>query len=716
LDPHETIEDAMTLLKKKPFAAPLLLASLLAGPVAAQSAPEAPRPAERRFTESTSVVVVEIPVNVIVDGAPVRGLKAEDFRVFDGRKEQSLVGFDVIDLEGVQGQGRQAPIPAPARRRFMLFFDFAFTPRTELTKSIQGARDLVKGLHPTDVVALAAFSRSRGAELLVNFTNDRRQVNAVLDGLGQVLDGRTPRNAQRGGGEGDPLRLVVDRDAAGALDIGALNIAEAALEDVQGGGRGTQILAETIADMQAATEVRLKDRVRSMFKELTNTLGDFAAATSGLDGRRFFVFFTHGFDSTIFEGGGGLQSHGVDQGASSSVKALGNAVDGFRKAGWEIHAVDPAAVPETGNFAAVDMLVSLSRETGGTLYRNFGNLGTAMGEMLERTAVTYLLAFQVENVRQDGDYHPIRIELRDKGRNDLRGAKVLHRAGFYSPKPNDQGIAKAVTTAERILSDAQGGDLEIATQFVPFRGPAGMTRMAGFVSAPGDQLLAGMKGEELNVEIFAYAVGPTGDIDDFMAQQLKLDTTKSREALNAGHFGMFFDLNLKPGDYQLRLLFRQRDTGRQRLQGIPLSVPDFGAGASLGGLTLFDDTGGSLIIREKATTGAVPYPFVVGDKEFLPMVPAEAPVAGGARRLCLFGYGLRGEGVAINANVYDVTGTPVPERLRLVGAAPADADGLERLYLEFDPKGLSPGPYRVEVQLQDGTKKATTDLKVTVIP
>ena len=45
---------------------------LLAGPAGAQGT----------FTESTDVVVVEVPVQVIRDGTPVRGLTADDFEVY----------------------------------------------------------------------------------------------------------------------------------------------------------------------------------------------------------------------------------------------------------------------------------------------------------------------------------------------------------------------------------------------------------------------------------------------------------------------------------------------------------------------------------------------------------------------------------------------------------------------------------------------------------
>ncbi|HXO21777.1 MAG TPA: hypothetical protein VOA87_17830, partial [Thermoanaerobaculia bacterium] len=54
---------------------------------------------KQAFNEATSVTAVEVPVTVInKDGKPVRGLTAADFEVYDGRSQQKVTGFDVVDL------------------------------------------------------------------------------------------------------------------------------------------------------------------------------------------------------------------------------------------------------------------------------------------------------------------------------------------------------------------------------------------------------------------------------------------------------------------------------------------------------------------------------------------------------------------------------------------------------------------------------------------
>lgn len=642
---------------------PKLLAALvllIAAPLPAQESPA------KTFRDTASVVVIEVPVNVVAGGKPLRGLEAKNFRVFDGKKEQSLAGFEVIDLE-VASSALPAAVPAPARRRFLLFFDLAFTPRADLSRSLAAARELVGGLHPADVVALAAYSRDRGAELLLNFTTDRRQAGAVLDGLAAVLDGKPPRASQSAGR--DPLRLVVDQGMDLALDVTAHDIAGEELADMSVGSRGSAGIAGSLAGRSELNVERNRDRVRSYFRGMSEALSQFAAATGGLDGRRFFVFFSRGVDASIFTDSSG--QGGSVGGGSSARASLAKAIDDFRRAGWEIHSVDPRR-PDSGagdSLQAVDSLLSFAKDTGGSLYRYFGNLGTAMDEMLDRSAVTYLLAFQIENVRQDGAFHPIRVELRDVP----GGAKVFHRGGYSAPDPNRTGIAKVVSTAERLLSAEESGDLPLRALLMPLRAPGGLVRMAVLLETAGAELLDGAQGEELGIEAYAYAIDQNGDVADFLAQQVKLEVGRLGEEMLAGKsFDVFSDLSLPPGKYQLRVLLRQRQTGRQVLKTLPLEVPDLeGEAPSLSALLMVAQNE-PLLIREKAGPSSVPYPFVVGEgQEFFPDL-APVLVAGSTRRLTLFGYGLQQQGYKLSVELQKAGGEKVEGNLKLVGAAPTE--------------------------------------------
>src|SRR5687767_14310562 len=90
-------------------------------------------------TADVTSLVVEVPVQVVLPrGGAVRGLTAADFELFDGRRRQRLVGFEVIDLATLEGEGAGAgpgDVPLPARRHFMLLFDLSFSDPTAITRA-----------------------------------------------------------------------------------------------------------------------------------------------------------------------------------------------------------------------------------------------------------------------------------------------------------------------------------------------------------------------------------------------------------------------------------------------------------------------------------------------------------------------------------------------------------------------------------------------------
>ena len=103
------------------------------------------------FTESTQVVVVEVPVQVVRDGEPVRGLTAADFEVFDGRKKMPITGFEILDLTTTAaapqaGQGQEPP-PITARRHFLVLFDLSAAGPIEIRATIQSG-EVVYGQLP----------------------------------------------------------------------------------------------------------------------------------------------------------------------------------------------------------------------------------------------------------------------------------------------------------------------------------------------------------------------------------------------------------------------------------------------------------------------------------------------------------------------------------------------------------------------------------------
>ncbi|HEV7669122.1 MAG TPA: hypothetical protein VGS22_11390 [Thermoanaerobaculia bacterium] len=158
------------------------------------------RPAEQTFGDTTNVIAVEVPVQVLKDGKPVRGLTAADFEIVQDRETQTLTGFEAVDLASATQAGM---VPVAGRRHFLLVFDLSFSEPKSIVKARGAARDVVlRSLHPSDLVAVATYSEARGPELVLGFTADRRQIEAAIDSLG--LPSLVDRNP-------DPLRLLAEQ-------------------------------------------------------------------------------------------------------------------------------------------------------------------------------------------------------------------------------------------------------------------------------------------------------------------------------------------------------------------------------------------------------------------------------------------------------------------------------------------------------------------------
>ena len=416
------------------FASPLSIAALaLAAALPAVAAAQAP-PLRDTFREETSVVVVEVPVEVVKDGQPVRGLTAANFAIFEGKTPRPITGFEIVDLSATAPGATAAPAPVPsvARRNILLLFDLAFTSHRSLERAERGARELLaSGLHPQDLVGVALYTSQRGVVLPVGFTSDRRQVERVLDAIAALF--RRDREAAvrlqaeaAQQGARDPLGLTAADATAvingisrlAGIEISAAGEALTWVSDATH-GRGAGLLLEALAGMDAIHTPFLNDSRRGQVRAFTDTFTDIARATRDVEGRKALVYFSDGFDDALMLGDearnqvGGL-NNGQLLGNAQMLKDLFLMVEEFRRAGWVIHTVESFGL--SGNWDETGIgsegLAYLANETGGTFFRQTNNLGEAMERMLQASRLTYVLTFQADEVPPDGAFHQLRVELK----------------------------------------------------------------------------------------------------------------------------------------------------------------------------------------------------------------------------------------------------------------------------------------------------------------
>ena len=624
---------------------------------------------QARHSEVTEVVVVEVPVQVTKDGEPVRGLTADQFEVLDGRKRQDLIGFDVYDLSISEGAPSQEvpQMPAAAQRRFMLFFDLSFSDPASIVRARHAAKKLVStGLAPADLVGVATYSASSGSKLILGFTSDRSQVELAIDTLGlpQLVESRR-----------DPLGITF-ADMPESWGTAATG----------GGGRGG---IDVEAEVRQAVD-RLESSIRRADDKndilaLTSSLTGVAELLRSVDGRKYLVFLSEGFNSSIIVGQGGGISREEQQaiqaqndaamrgeiqdvdsnlrfGDTSAQNQLSVMLREFVRADCVIQAIDigglRAGADARPRRESKQGLFMMADGTGGEFVENFNNLTTAMEEVLNRTSVTYVLAIQPKDLKMDGDFHKLKVKLKD----GPKGARLAYRPGYFAPRPYSElsQRERIFTAASRIYGDASG-QVGTAALAAPFEIASQPVYVPTLIEIRGEDLLKGNQGATVTAEIYAYAVAEDGQVRDFFNQVIGIDVEKAGPALQQTGIKFWNQFELPPGTYVARTLVRNANTGSSGVSVYPFRVPDGGQDEPALLAPMFPEPAGKwLIVRGKrAEESTHDYPFTVQGEPFIPAVkPVLVP--GQSASVILAGYGL-GDSVQMTAELQTLNGNSVGE-------------------------------------------------------
>ena len=714
-----------------------------------RAAPLAPPAGAGALSETTEVVAVEVPVQVVRDGEPVRGLAAADFEVYEGRRRQPLTGFEVLDLRGRQGQA-VAAIPPSLRRHFLFLFDLSFSEPKSIVRAREMVRGMLPSLHPTDLVAVATYSTVGGPQLALGFTSDRRQVLKAVDTLG--LPQLVEHNP-------DPLQLVAGEETSPSA-IKAI---------MAGSGKHRAFIEDGYLDaLKAAAQASdsgNRQQQQAVVGAFTRSFTDLARLLASVHGRKQVIYLSEGFDTSIVHGvekaedqakiaeqtiagEGYLIDSDARYGNTRGANVLEKMMEEFRRADCVIQAVDIGGLRAQGDEGqTVDVggmraqgdegpvrpsgegsLFVMAHDTGGELYRNFNDLAAAMGQMLAKSSVTYVLSIQPQGLKQDGSYHPLRVVL--KSGPATRGAQISYRQGYYAPRPYRQRSAseRQLAVAETVIGGGDRGQMRVAVLAAPFappgrpaaartggasaasaEGAAGVAAAKAYVAVvietDGASLLNGTAGEVLPVEVYVYAIDAAGAIQDFFSQSLRFELAKVIPLLDRTGLKFFGHLDLPPGDYSLRVLVRNAGNGDYGLSSERLSVPAFDRSPPVLLPPFFAENPGRwLMVHETAKGGEreVPYPFMVGDRAY---VPALRPALAAAQEVAvaLVGYNLPAGALEARATVLSADGRDLGRgELTLDGRQPPDAAGAERLTATFRaPRGLEPGEYRLRIALVD---------------
>lgn len=682
---------------------------------------------KREFAEQLETVLVEVPVHVLGKGGePIRGLTAEDFEVYDEGDRQQLVGFEAIDLERLGAARGEEPVPISARRHFLFLFDLSFSDPVGVTKARRAAQEILRNeLHSSDLVGVATYDLLGGPRLVLGFTPDRRQAEMAIETLGML---------QRPERFTDPLGLMVG-DPTSSLREGPTDVS---------GADATETGSRAGPDIQSLIAAQIEDTARQMAKSTRQErIGQVEAYVKGLQGlgsvldsvqgRKHVVLLSEGVDTSLMlgtedratvEAMAAASADGeywkIDSqeryGSTAAVNVLENSLETLRRSDVVIQAVDIGGLEAgKGRDQTQDSLLTFAKDTGGQFFANTNDLARDLEEMLDRTSVTYVLAFQPEDLELDGSYHRLKVELID----GPKGARIVHRPGYYAPKPYGEQtpMERRLRAAEKIVEGREVGALDAAVLAAPFPGDAERSWVPVLIEIPGRQLLAGsdVKLKALPVEVYVYALDREGRIRDLYTKSVGLELAKVEQALRESGLKLFGSLDLEPGSYTVRALVREGVTGRTVTRTAELAVPARGS-SEMQLLPPFfpEERGKWLLVQDvaEARERGIAYPFMVDGGPFVPAARPEM-AAGAKVPVALMGYNLEGEPIEISSTLLGEDGERIaPVEIALVSSAENSTP--TSLGAELAIEGVESGRYTLVIELRQGDRETTSSIPVSI--
>jgi VWFA-related protein len=503
--------------------------------------PEAPKGVGKNGI-NMNVDLVQIDASITdKSGAPIKGLKKENFQLSEESKPQTVTALDYFDVERIETAGTAAdsePItidlktandPEKLRpivrehRMIVLFFDLTSMAPEDLQRSTDAAMKFLKTqMSPADLVAIVTFGTQ--FRINVDFTNQKELLEHSIAAIANP--GKESLLAGLSSSASDTV--TEDNQAAASADDTEFNIfntdnkmyAVEALAGMLGGIPGkkavmeftggiTQTGEENRSAVQAATDAANKNDVT------------------------FFQVDSRGLVTDASDASGGIAS-GNSAYSGATVLATANARNASR-----------------------DTLSTLAQDTGGKMFADVNNFATIFKEVQDDTTGYYLLSYYSTNTKRDGRYRGVTVKL-----VNLPGAHIKHRQGYYAPK--DFGIFNT-EDREKQLDDAMAS--QVAVTELP------MALDAGSFHWSNNQIFVPISVKLASSALqFAKAGGKHEAKFDFL-YELRDVTTKRVAGSQRDTMTVPLDVSQQaivyqggilvgPGHYTLKFLARDNESGR----------------------------------------------------------------------------------------------------------------------------------------------------------
>jgi VWFA-related protein len=505
-------------------------------------------------TIRSTVDLVEIDVQVTDrNGKPIKGLKQEQFTVTEDGKLQQVSTFEYNDIEKIEtaSAADEAPITVPIgsvassepikavvhdHRMIVLFFDLTSLQPEDLLRSTRAAQKyLQEQMTAADLVGIVAFGNT--LKVIANFTNDRALLQQAVDALVPGHEAALVALADAATAANGETAVTEDTGAAFTADDTEFNVfntdrklaaMEAICEVLEGIPGKKSVIQFTSGITQTGEENR------SQLIAATNSANRSNVSIYTVDSRGLLTA-TPGGDASV--------------GASSGTAMFSGAT---------------VISQSQSRQDSRDTLATLAGDTGGRSFFDIGDFGRVFQSVQNDSSGYYLVGYYSKDTARDGRWRRIQVKISQLP----PGTHVRTREGYYAPK--NFGIF-TTEDRERQLEDAFRSDtpeveLPLAVETAQFRleGNQVFVPIAAKL-APSALQWAQKRGSHETAFDFAAEVRDAktnrvaGALRDTIT--VKIDAEHFQDMLQRA---LLYQggIILSPGEYKLKFLARENESGR----------------------------------------------------------------------------------------------------------------------------------------------------------
>jgi VWFA-related protein len=503
--------------------------------------------------------------NVVVrdkKGNLVRDLKKEDFTVFEDGKKQEISTFDFENVDQLETagaaektvMGETAATAGPAgvlkksdapvmnardRRVIVLFFDFSAMEPEQIERCVDAAKKYINAqMQPADIVALVSLATNMRVDL--DFTDDKPKILSVLSAYSS--------GSGQGSAAGDT------GSAEGAAETGGSFTPDDT--DYNTFSADWKLLALQ-STMQALGKIEQKKSLIYFSNGISQSGNDnqsaLRSATAAAVKNNVSIYPVDIRGLQAFPPGGEAQSASLHGQSAYSGAAVLNDLN--------------------NNAASQETLSTLAADTGGKAFFDTNDFGGVFTQVQKDSSAYYVLGFTSTNPQKDGHYRRLKVVV---NRADV---KLEFRPGYYAGR-DYQHLNRADREAQledELLAELPQTDVPLYAGTAYFRQDESHYYLAVSLVIPGSQIPFVQEKDKDNatidivgeVRLGGRGKVPVGQLRDTV--KLAVDSTQQVRRKNVQYNTGFV---LAPGNYHLKFIVRENQTGRMGSFETDVQVPD----------------------------------------------------------------------------------------------------------------------------------------------